>query len=129
MERNLIPSEEMSMQRIREWMAAHPDEATNVRATNRSYIFFRITGLTIEGEPDACSIDHGRGPRIASPTCAWHFSVLLNRARVRLGNKPSIWAKLFDNQLEGLTLLYSELKQFVCFVNPVNQSRGSGHHL
>ena len=26
-ERNLIPREEMSMQRIREWMAAHPDEA------------------------------------------------------------------------------------------------------
>jgi Membrane-bound lytic murein transglycosylase len=63
MERNLIPSEEMSMQRIREWMAAHPDEATNVRATNRSHIFFRITGLTIEGDPDACSIDHGRGRR------------------------------------------------------------------
>ena len=38
------------MQRIREWMAAHPDEAANVRATNRSYIFFRITGLTNESE-------------------------------------------------------------------------------
>jgi membrane-bound lytic murein transglycosylase A len=50
-ERNLIPSEEMSMQRIREWMAAHPDEAAKVRATNRSYLFFRITGLTNEGEP------------------------------------------------------------------------------
>jgi membrane-bound lytic murein transglycosylase A len=50
-ERNLIPSEEMSMQRIREWMAAHPDEAAKARATNRSYIFFRITGLTNEGEP------------------------------------------------------------------------------
>ena len=50
-ERNLIPSEEMSMQRIREWMAAHPDEAANVRAANRSYVFFRITGLTNEREP------------------------------------------------------------------------------
>src|SRR6516225_7080066 len=50
-ERNRIPSEEMSMQRIREWMEAHPDKAANVRATNRSYIFFRITGLTNEGEP------------------------------------------------------------------------------
>ena len=38
------------MQRIREWMAAHPDEAANVWATNRSYIFFRITGLTNESE-------------------------------------------------------------------------------
>jgi membrane-bound lytic murein transglycosylase A len=41
----------MSMQRIREWMAAHPDEAAKVRAANRSYVFFRITGLTNEGEP------------------------------------------------------------------------------
>src|SRR5262245_21205648 len=50
-ERNLISREEMSMQRIREWMAAHPDEAAKVRAANRSYVFFRITGLSNEGEP------------------------------------------------------------------------------
>jgi membrane-bound lytic murein transglycosylase A len=50
-ERNLIPREEMSMQRIRDWMAAHPDEAPEVRATNRSYVFFRITGLSNDGEP------------------------------------------------------------------------------
>src|SRR5262249_57825773 len=45
------PREEMSMQRIRDWMAANPDEAPKVRATNRSYVFFRITGLSNEGEP------------------------------------------------------------------------------
>src|SRR5262249_36648518 len=50
-ERNLIPREETSIQRIREWMAAHPDEASKVRAANRSYVFFRITGLSNEGEP------------------------------------------------------------------------------
>jgi membrane-bound lytic murein transglycosylase A len=50
-ERNLIPSEEISMQRIREWMAAHPDEAAKVHAANRSYLFFRIAGLTNEDEP------------------------------------------------------------------------------
>ena len=50
-ERKLIPREEVSMQRIREWMAAHPEEAAKVRATNRSYVFFRITGLSNEGEP------------------------------------------------------------------------------
>jgi membrane-bound lytic murein transglycosylase A len=41
----------MSAQRIRDWMAAHPDEAAKVRAANRSYVFFRITGLSNEGEP------------------------------------------------------------------------------
>ena len=50
-ERNLVPREEMSMQRIRDWMAANPDEAPKVRATNRSFVFFRITGLSNEGEP------------------------------------------------------------------------------
>jgi membrane-bound lytic murein transglycosylase A len=50
-DRNLIPRQEMSPQRIRDWMAAHPDEAAKVRAANRSYVFFRVTGLTNEGEP------------------------------------------------------------------------------
>src|SRR5947209_12695750 len=41
----------MSMQRIREWMAANPEEAPKLRASNRSFVFFRISGLTGEGEP------------------------------------------------------------------------------
>ena len=32
-------------------MTTHPDEAAKVRAANRSYVFFRITGLSNEGEP------------------------------------------------------------------------------
>jgi 3D (Asp-Asp-Asp) domain-containing protein len=50
-ERNLIPRAEMSRERIRGWMAAHPEEAARVRAANRAYAFFRITGLTNDGEP------------------------------------------------------------------------------
>jgi membrane-bound lytic murein transglycosylase A len=50
-ERNLVPREEMSMQRIRTWMQANPDEAPKLRAANQSFVFFRITGLTNEGEP------------------------------------------------------------------------------
>jgi membrane-bound lytic murein transglycosylase A len=50
-DRNLIPRNEISPQRIRHWMAAHPDEAAKVRAANRSYVFFRVTGLSNEGEP------------------------------------------------------------------------------
>jgi membrane-bound lytic murein transglycosylase A len=40
----------MSMQRIREWMAANPDEAKDVRRQNKSYVFFRITSLATEDE-------------------------------------------------------------------------------
>jgi membrane-bound lytic murein transglycosylase A len=50
-ERNLMSREEISAQRIRGWMSAHPEEATKVRAANRSYVFFRITGLSNDEEP------------------------------------------------------------------------------
>ena len=50
-ERNHIPRDEMSMQRIREWMAVNPVEGREVRHTNRSFVFFRITGLSNDGEP------------------------------------------------------------------------------
>jgi membrane-bound lytic murein transglycosylase A len=50
-ERNLVPREEMSMDRIKQWMAANPEQAKEVRGTNRSYVFFRITALDSEDEP------------------------------------------------------------------------------
>src|SRR5579872_4721530 len=49
-ERNIIPKDEMSMQRIREWMEANPDQAKEVRRQNKSYVFFRITDLATEDE-------------------------------------------------------------------------------
>jgi membrane-bound lytic murein transglycosylase A len=51
MARYRIARDEASAQRVRDWMAAYPDEAAKVRAANRSYVFFRITGLSNEGEP------------------------------------------------------------------------------
>jgi membrane-bound lytic murein transglycosylase A len=50
-ERNLVPREEMSMERIRQWMQANPDRAHELRSTNRSFVFFRITGLSGDNEP------------------------------------------------------------------------------
>ncbi len=44
-ERNIIPREEISVQRIREWMRANPQGAEEVRRQNRSFVFFRIVGL------------------------------------------------------------------------------------
>lgn len=45
-DRKIILREEISTQRIREWMEANPDEAKEVRRQNRSVIFFRVVGLT-----------------------------------------------------------------------------------
>ena len=45
-ERGEVPREQMSMERIRIWMNAHPDDAKALRDENRSYVFFRIVGLS-----------------------------------------------------------------------------------
>lgn len=49
-ERGIIPKEEMSMQKIREWMAQTPDGARELRRQNRSYIFFREVNLSDKEE-------------------------------------------------------------------------------
>jgi peptidoglycan lytic transglycosylase A len=45
-ERNLISRDDMSMDRIRAWMAKNPQEASEVRRLNKAFVFFRITGLS-----------------------------------------------------------------------------------
>jgi membrane-bound lytic murein transglycosylase A len=49
-ERKEVPREEMSMDRIRQWMAASPDGGKELRSNNKSYVFFRIVGLSDERE-------------------------------------------------------------------------------
>jgi membrane-bound lytic murein transglycosylase A len=44
-ERGIIPREEMSMDRIREWMTANPDGAKELRRQNKSFVFFRTVNL------------------------------------------------------------------------------------
>jgi membrane-bound lytic murein transglycosylase A len=41
----------MSLDRIRHWMAENPAEGKEVRQKNRSYVFFRDTGLSEKDEP------------------------------------------------------------------------------
>ena len=50
-ERGEVPKEEMSMERIRQWMLAHPDEGRELRRMNNSFVFFRVTGLSATEEP------------------------------------------------------------------------------
>ncbi|WIW46534.1 MltA domain-containing protein [Bradyrhizobium sp. 62B] len=49
-ERGIIPREEMSMQKIREWMTQNPDGAKELRRANRAYIFFREVNLSDKDE-------------------------------------------------------------------------------
>jgi membrane-bound lytic murein transglycosylase A len=50
-ERNIIPREEISVERIREWMRANPQSAQEVLRQNRSFMFFRIVGLSDDRQP------------------------------------------------------------------------------
>src|SRR5258708_32748251 len=49
-ERGVVAREELSMQRIREWMHDNPEGAKDVRRQNRSVVFFRILGLNDDTE-------------------------------------------------------------------------------
>ena len=60
-ERNIIPRKEMSLERIRDWMHANPQSAQEVLRQNRSFVFFRIVGLSDDREPkDAQGAPHDR---------------------------------------------------------------------
>src|SRR5713226_7680376 len=49
-DRGIIPKEQMSMQKIREWMDQNPDGAKELRRQNRSYVFFREVKLSDKDE-------------------------------------------------------------------------------
>ena len=49
-DRGIIPKEQMSMQKIREWMEQNPDGAKELRRQNRSYVFFREVQLSDKDE-------------------------------------------------------------------------------
>ncbi|SDO21638.1 membrane-bound lytic murein transglycosylase A [Afipia sp. GAS231] len=49
-DRGIIPKDQMSMQKIREWMEQNPEGANELRRQNRSYIFFREVQLSDKDE-------------------------------------------------------------------------------
>ncbi len=50
-ERGIMTKDQVSMQSIREWMEAHPEQSRVVRQQDQSYVFFRVTELGNEDEP------------------------------------------------------------------------------
>lgn len=51
-EREIATQEEMSMQLIRHWLEAHPDEAQDLMNLNQSYIFFAVRDGDVRGAQD-----------------------------------------------------------------------------
>jgi membrane-bound lytic murein transglycosylase A len=50
-ERNIIPREEISLERIRQWAHDDPKGAEELLRQNRSFMFFRIVGLSDDRQP------------------------------------------------------------------------------
>src|SRR5262249_2968562 len=50
-DRKMVTRDEMSMDRIRDWIRANPDGAKELRRQNRSFVFFRVVGLDGDREP------------------------------------------------------------------------------
>jgi membrane-bound lytic murein transglycosylase A len=62
-DRKIVPKDEMSMDRIREWMERNPKEGEELRRRNKSYVFFRETRLPADEEPigaEGISLTPGR---------------------------------------------------------------------
>jgi membrane-bound lytic murein transglycosylase A len=73
-ERNLVPREEMSLDRIRKWLNDNPDQAKEVRSKNQGFVFFRITGLADESEPaggEGVRLTAGRSIAVDRPLHAY----------------------------------------------------------
>ena len=73
-ERNLVPREEMSLDRIRKWLNDNPDQAKEVRSKNQGFVFFRITGLADETEPaggEGVRLTPGRSIAVDRPLHAY----------------------------------------------------------
>ncbi len=49
-DQKMLNRDQVSMQSIRDWMEANPDQAKDIRRQNKSYVFFRITDLATEDE-------------------------------------------------------------------------------
>jgi membrane-bound lytic murein transglycosylase A len=49
--RNIISKDEMSMDRIRQWMERNPESGRELMRKNKSYVFFRETNLREDQEP------------------------------------------------------------------------------
>jgi membrane-bound lytic murein transglycosylase A len=50
-DQKIYTREEVTMDRIRQWMTANPKEGDELRRRNKSYVFFRETGLSENEEP------------------------------------------------------------------------------
>jgi membrane-bound lytic murein transglycosylase A len=91
-EQKFVPRDEMSMDKIREWMFAHPEDGKALRRANKSFIFFRVTGLSGDDEPvggQGVHLTPGRSIAVDRPTHVYGMPFFIEANLPIAGEEPS----------------------------------------
>ena len=95
-DRGIVPKEEMSMDRIREWMERNPKEGEELRRRNKSYVFFRETHLPSDEEPigaQGISLTPGRSIAVDRKLHTYGTPFFISAYLPIEGLKPDTWFK------------------------------------
>ena len=93
-QRGLVTREEISMQKIREFMEKNPEEGKELRRMNKSYVFFRETDL---GEHDEAigaqgiSLTAARSIAVDRKIHTYGMPVFVNALLPIVSEKPDTW--------------------------------------
>jgi membrane-bound lytic murein transglycosylase A len=95
-DRNIVSKDEMSMDRIREWMERNPKEGEELRRKNKSYVFFRETNLPVNEEPigaQGISLTPGRSIAVDRKLHTYGTPFFISAYLPIEGLKPDTWFK------------------------------------
>lgn len=95
-DRGIVDKEEMSMDRIREWMERNPAEGKTLRRMNKSYVFFRETHLPADQEPvgaQGISLTPGRSIAVDRKLHVYGTPFFISAYLPLEGLKPDTWFK------------------------------------
>jgi membrane-bound lytic murein transglycosylase A len=91
-EQKFVAKDEMSMDRIREWILGHPEDGKALRRANKSFIFFRVTGLSGEDEPvggQGVRLTPGRSIAVDRPTHVYGMPFFIEANLPLAGEEPT----------------------------------------
>jgi membrane-bound lytic murein transglycosylase A len=95
-DRNIVSKDEMSMDRIREWMERNPKEGEELRRKNKSYVFFHETNLPVNEEPigaQGISLTPGRSIAVDHKLHTYGTPFFISAYLPIEGLKPDTWFK------------------------------------
>jgi len=93
-QKGIVSREEMSMQKIRDYMEKNPQEGSELRRMNRSYVFFRETDLTEFDEAigaQGISLTAARSIAVDRKIHTYGMPVFVNAMLPIVSEKPDTW--------------------------------------